>query len=78
MLHQVSAGTEGNIQDMRVSMVESEKYNDHLFKMLASYTGKTAEEVMKDAERDFWLTADEALAYGIIDGIVKNKPKGKK
>ena len=63
---------------MRVSMVESEKYNDHLFKMLGNYTGKTAEEVMKDAERDFWLTADEALAYGIIDGIVKNKPKGKK
>ena len=78
MLHQVSTGAEGNLQDIRRSIAEGEKYNDKLFKMLGEYTDKTPEQVLKDAERDFWLSAEEAVAYGIVDGIVKNKPKAKK
>ena len=78
MLHQVSTGAEGNIQDIRRSIAEGEKYNSKLFGMLGEYTNKTAEQVMKDAERDFWLSAEEAVEYGIVDSIIKNKPKGKK
>lgn len=78
MLHQVSTGAEGNIQDIRRSIAEGEKYNDLLFGLLGEYTNKDPKEVMKDAERDLWLSAEEALKYGIIDNIITTKPKGKK
>ena len=73
MLHQVSSGAEGNIQDMRRSFAESEKYNDLLFGLLGVYTNKDPKEVMKDAERDLWLNAEEAKAYGIIDHVITTK-----
>jgi len=73
MLHQVSAGTQGTLKDMEISMNEAKKYNDILFDLLGEYTGKDAEQVKKDADRDLWLTSDEALEYGIIDYIVQKK-----
>jgi ATP-dependent Clp protease protease subunit len=78
MLHQVSSGAYGNIQDMKISMAETEKYNKILFGLLGQYTNKDAEQVLEDSARDMWLTADEALAYGIIDNIITVKTKGKK
>jgi len=75
MLHQVSTGASGNIQDIRRSIAEGEKYNDKLFSMLGDFTDKTPEQVLKDAERDFWMDGEEALAYGIVDGIITNKKK---
>jgi ATP-dependent Clp protease protease subunit len=73
MLHQVSSGAEGTIQDLRISFKEAEKYNDKLFKMLGEYCGKDPEQVKLDADRDLWLDADEALDYGIIDFIITKK-----
>lgn len=73
MLHQSSGGFEGNIQDAAISMKEWEKINDILFNLLGGYCGKTAEQVKQDASRDFWLSAQEALDYGIIDEIVTRK-----
>ena len=73
MLHQVSSGAEGSIQDLRISFKEAEKYNDKLFKMLGEYCGKDPEQVKLDADRDLWMDADEALAYGIIDFIINKK-----
>jgi ATP-dependent Clp protease protease subunit len=78
MLHQVSSGASGNIQDMEISMAETKKANDILFKLLGEFTGKTATQVKKDSQRDLWLTAEEALAYGVIDEVVTKKPKLKK
>ena len=76
MLHQTSGGAGGNIQDARINMIEWEKTNKILFDLLGSYCGKTAEQVTSDASRDLWLSADEALNYGIIDEIVTRKKKG--
>ena len=76
MLHQSSGGAGGNIQDARVTFKEWEKINIVLFELLGEYCGKTAEQVMNDATRDLWLSAEEALEYGIIDEIVKPKKKG--
>ena len=76
MLHQTSGGAGGNIQDARINMIEWEKTNKILFELLGSYCGKKAEQVMKDATRDLWLSADEALKYGIIDEVVKTHKKG--
>lgn len=77
MLHQVSSGAEGNIQDIRITLQESEKYNDILFDLLGKYTDKDPKQVLDDAKRDMWLTAEEAVKYGIVDGIIHNKTKVK-
>lgn len=77
MLHQSSGGAIGNIQDAEISMIEWRKINDTLFDLLASYCGKTNEQVKKDATRDLWLSASDALEYGIIDEIVNKKAKNK-
>jgi len=73
MLHQTSGGAGGNIQDARINFVEWEKTNKILFELLADFCGKTPEQVTEDSSRDFWLSAQEAVDYGIIDEIVKNK-----
>ena len=73
MLHQTSGGAGGNIQDARINFVEWEKTNKILFELLADFCGKKPEQVTKDASRDFWLSAEEALNYGIIDEVVKSK-----
>jgi ATP-dependent Clp protease protease subunit len=73
MLHQSSGGFRGNIQDAEIDMVEWKKINYTLFELLGGYCGKSAEQVMKDASRDLWLSSEEALDYGIIDEIIKNK-----
>jgi ATP-dependent Clp protease protease subunit len=78
MLHQVSTGAQGNIQDIRRSIAEGEKYNDKLFKMLGEFTNKTPEQVLSDSDRDFWMDSEEALAYGIVDGIITKKTNYKK
>jgi ATP-dependent Clp protease, protease subunit len=71
MLHQSSGGFSGNIQDAEVDWAEWQKVNKELFNLLGDYCGKKPEQVMKDATRDFWLNAEEALEYGIIDEIVQ-------
>jgi ATP-dependent Clp protease protease subunit len=71
MLHQVSYGASGNVQDIEITRAEAMKTNDELFDLLGEYCGKTPKEVLKDATRDFWLSAKEAVEYGIIDNVVK-------
>jgi ATP-dependent Clp protease protease subunit len=73
MLHQSSGGIYGNIQDAKIEFEEWEKTNKILFKLLGEFCGKDPEQVAKDAERDFWLNAEESLEYGIIDEIIKPK-----
>jgi len=75
MLHQVSGGAGGNIQDAKIQMEEMIKCNDILFDLLGGYCNKTAEQVKSDATRDLWLDANESLSYGIIDEIVGKKKK---
>ncbi len=75
MLHQSSGGAVGNIQDAEITMVWWKRKNDRLFELLGEYCGKTAEQVKTDATRDLWLSAQEALSYGLIDEVVKRKQK---
>ncbi len=78
MLHQSSGGAMGNIQDARITMGEWEKTNKILFELLGEYCGKKPSQVEKDAQRDLWLSADEALDYGIIDEVIGKPDKNKK
>ena len=70
MIHQVSSGSSGHIEDNRISQMEAEKYNYILFKILSKNTGKNFEEVLESARRDHWLNSDEALNFGLIDEII--------
>jgi ATP-dependent Clp protease protease subunit len=73
MLHQSSGGFSGNIQDAKIDFQEWEKYNKILFELLGGYCDKDPEQVKEDASRDFWMDADEAVKYGIIDEIISSK-----
>ena len=71
MLHQSSGGFRGNIQDAEIDWQEWQKVNHELFVLLGDYCDKDAEVVKADASRDLWLSADEALDYGIIDEVIR-------
>ena len=73
MLHQSSGGAGGNIQDARIAFQEWEKYNKILFELLGEFCNKSYEQIIKDCERDNWLSAQEAQDYGIIDDIITSK-----
>ena len=73
MIHQSSGGSVGNIQDARIDFQEWEKINTTLFELLGKYCGKTTKQVIKDAGRDNWFSATEALKYGIVDEIVTTR-----
>jgi ATP-dependent Clp protease protease subunit len=75
MLHQSSGGFSGNIQDAEIDWKEWQKVNDELFVLLGGYCDKDPEQVKADATRDFWLSAEEAKAYGIIDEVISKKPR---
>jgi ATP-dependent Clp protease protease subunit len=73
MTHQVSHGTEGNVQDTRINQMEAEKYNYILFKMIAENCGKTVDEVLEFSRRDRWYNSDEAKEFGLIDEVIKSE-----
>lgn len=70
MTHQVSHGTQGNIQDTRINQSQAEMYNYLLFKTLASNSDKTFEEILEKSRRDMWFNSDEALQFGFIDEVI--------
>jgi len=70
MTHQVSHGTQGNVQDTRINQMEAEKYNYILFKILAKNCGKTFDEVLEFSRRDRWYNSDESLKFGLVDEII--------
>jgi ATP-dependent Clp protease protease subunit len=70
MIHHVSSSTSGVIDDQRVSLMESEKYNYLLMKILAQNCDKTFDQIHDSSRRDKWLNSDESLQLGIIDEII--------
>lgn len=77
MIHQVMGGAEGQASDIAINAKHILRTKDTLNKILAKNTGQTVTQVEKDSDRDYYMTADEAKKYGIIDEIV-SKPKGGK
>ena len=75
MIHQPLGGAEGQATDIEISAKHILKLRERLNKFLAEATGQKLDKIEKDVERDFFMYADEAKKYGIIDDIVK--PKGK-
>ena len=73
MIHQPSAGTQGQITDMAIHLKRLEIIKKRMNQILANNTGKTAEEIKAASERDHWMTAQEALDFGLIDKIITSK-----
>ncbi len=71
MIHQPSAGTQGQITDMAIHMKRLQTIKDRMNRILAEQTGRSIEEVTAACERDNFMTAEEALAFGLIDEIVQ-------
>ena len=69
MIHQGSAGFRGNTPDVEIQMREVMHLTDRLTRILAAHTGQAPEKVKADSDRDFYMSADEAKAYGIIDEV---------
>ena len=74
MIHQPLGGTEGQASDIEINARHIIKIKDNLNKMLSRFTGKPLEQITKDVDRDFFMSADEAKKYGLIDEVIK--PKG--
>lgn len=74
MIHQPSGGMQGQYSDMEINYRLISKLREELYNILASHTGKTFAEIEKDSDRDNWMTAPEALAYGLVDEVLaRNK-----
>lgn len=71
MIHQPSGGAEGQATDIKITAEQILKLREKLNKILAKHTGRSLVQIDKDVERDNYLSAEEALKYGIVDKIVK-------
>lgn len=70
MIHQPSAGTQGQVTDMAIHLRRLQVIKERINKILAENTGKPLEVVTADCERDNFMTADEAVEYGLIDKVI--------
>ena len=78
MIHQPSGGSQGQATEIEIAAKHILKTKEKLNKILAENTGKDLEQVTADTERDNWLSAEEAVAYGLIDKIVTKREKDDK
>lgn len=79
MMHQPSAGAAGQASDVQITVNEVRKLKMELYEILSNHTGQSVEKVAKDSNRDFWMAADEAKEYGLIDEVlINNKRKENK
>ncbi len=70
MIHQPMGGASGQASDIEITAREIIKLKKELYEIIALHSGKSYEEVAKDSDRDYWMTAEEAKAYGMIDEIL--------
>ncbi len=73
MIHQPMGGARGQASDIEITAREIQKLKKELYEIIASHSGKTYDEVWNDSDRDYWMIADEAKAYGMIDEVLEKK-----
>jgi len=72
MMHQPSGGMGGSASDIKIQAQQSLHIKEVLFKLISEHTGQPVDQVERDADRDRWFTAEQALEYGLIDKVVAN------
>ena len=73
MIHQPMSGTQGQVSDMEIAVRETLKIKKELYDIISDHSGKTYNQVEKDSDRDYWMTSNEALDYGMIDEVLNRK-----
>jgi len=76
MIHQVSSGYRGTAADMNIQVKETNKLYDQLLEILAQKSGQTVKKLRNDCDRDYYMSAVEAKAYGLIDTVIESKKNG--
>lgn len=75
MIHQPSGGMQGQSKDMEISVRQILELRKELYEILAEHSGKSPETIEKDSDRDYWMRADQAKEYGLIDEVLIKKAK---
>lgn len=73
MIHQPHGGAQGQESDIEITAREYKKLKNELYAIIANHSGQTVKKVEKDGDRDYWLKADEAKKYGMIDEVLTRK-----
>ena len=73
MIHQPLGGIQGQASDIEITAREILKLKDELYQIISDHSGQGMDKIRKDADRDYWMTAQEALEYGMIDKVFKKK-----
>lgn len=74
MIHQPLGGMQGQAADMKIAMEHMDRTKNTLTKYLAEHTGKDFDTIWKDTDRDNWMSAQEAIEYGLIDEVISKRP----
>jgi len=75
LIHQPMGGAQGQAADIEITANEILKLRKEIYQIISDHTGQTQDKVEKDADRDYWLTSEEAKAYGMVDEVlIKNEP----
>lgn len=77
LIHQPMGGASGQASDIQITAREILKLRNELYEIIASHSGQTFEKIEKDSDRDYWMTAQEALEYGMIDEVLHRNNKKK-
>lgn len=75
MIHQPMGGAQGQASDIEITAREIKKIKNELYNILAEHSGQTFDQIEKDSDRDYWMTAQEAVDYGMIDEILVRNNK---
>ena len=75
MIHQPMGGAQGQASDIEITAREIQKLKKELYTIIAEHSHNPFERIEKDSDRDYWMTADEALEYGMIDKVLFNEKK---
>ena len=73
MIHQPLGGIQGQASDIEITAREILKLKDELYQIISDHSGQTMEKIRQDADRDYWMTAEEALQYGMIDKVYRRE-----
>ena len=71
MIHQVMGGVEGQASDIKIRAERILRIKDRLNQILVKHTGKQLKEIEKDTDRDYFMTAEQAKRYGLVDKVIK-------
>ncbi len=75
MIHQPMGGMQGQASDMEINYKQIMLLRDELYQIISDHSGQSFERIMKDSDRDYWMTSAEALEYGMIDQVLRREKK---